>query len=251
MAKDVSAVRIVRASDRWHWRNEWLESWQSFPVTGNFDLAGNAHGLLMVNNEDTIDPGEGFDAHTHRNTEIITWVLEGTAVHKDSLGNSGEIRPGIVQRMSAGTGITHTERNGAGRLERQQLHVVQMWIPPDEIDRAPSYQESDITSDLRRNTLLPIASGMPKYRGDAAISFGNRYATLHVALLDPRHSINAPDALYGHVFVSRGQVEFEGQGLLQQGDAVRLTRTGGHRVSATDEGAELLIWEMHGTAINV
>lgn len=216
MAKDVSAVRIVRASDRWHWRNEWLESWQSFPVTGNFDLAGNAHGLLMVNNEDTIDPGEGFDAHTHRNTEIITWVLEGTAVHKDSLGNSGEIRPGIVQRMSAGTGITHTERNGAGRLERQQLHVVQMWIPPDEIDRAPSYQESDITSDLRRNTLLPIASGMPKYRGDAAISFGNRYATLHVALLDPRHSVNAPDALYGHVFVSRGQVEFEGQGLFSR-----------------------------------
>lgn len=125
--------------------------------------------------------------------------------------------------MSAGTGITHTERNGAGRLERQQLHVVQMWIPPDEIDRAPSYQESDITSDLRRNTLLPIASGMPKYSGDAAISFGNRYATLHVALLDPRRSVNVPDALYGHVFVSRGQAEFEAKASFS-----RATQCGSH-----------------------
>lgn len=251
MAKDDSAVRVIRSSDRWHWRNEWLESWQSFPVTGNFDLAGNAHGLLMVHNEDTVDPGEGFDAHTHRNTEIITWVLEGTVVHKDSLGNLGEIRPGIVQRMSAGTGITHSERNGAGRLERQQLHVIQMWIPPDEINREPSYQQSDLAADLDRNTLVPIASGMPRYSNDAAISIGNRYATLHVAVLDPGHSANIPDALYGHVFVARGQVDFEGQGLLQQGDAVRLTRSGGHRAVATSEGAELLVWEMYGTAINV
>lgn len=245
------AVRVIRGADRHHWRNEWLESWQSFPVTGNFDLAGNAHGLLMVNNEDTVSPGEGFDMHFHRNTEIITWVLEGSVVHRDSLGNEGTIHPGLAQRMSAGTGINHAERNGAGRSERTPLRVVQMWIPPDELNGDPSYQELDITTELAGNTLLPMASGMRKYKGDAAITFGNSYATLHVARLDAGKSVQVPDAPYGHVFLTHGQAELEDVGVLEHGDAVRLTATGGQRVTAADGGAELLVWEMHTVAVNV
>lgn len=244
-------VRVIRAAERWHWRNEWLESWQSFPATGNFDLAANAHGLLMINNEDTVNGGEGFDAHDHRDMEIITWVLEGSLVHKDSLGNESVIYPGLAQRMSAGTGIRHSERNGAGRQERQPLRVVQMWIPPDELGGAPSYQESDIGTELTGNALIPMASGMRKYRDDAAIMFGNSYATLHVARLDAGSAIEVPDAPFGHVFVTRGQAEFEDHGPLHTGDAVRLTATGGQRVTAADAGAELLVWEMHTIAVNV
>lgn len=244
-------VRVIRAAERWHWRNEWLESWQSFPATGNFDLAANAHGLLMINNEDTVDPGEGFDAHDHRDMEIITWVLEGTLVHKDSLGNESTIYPGLAQRMSAGTGLRHSERNGAGRQDRQPLRVVQMWIPPEDLGGAPSYQEADISTELAGNTLIPMASGMRKYRDDAAITFGNSYATLHVARLDAGSTVQVPDAPYGHVFVTRGAAEFEGSGLLGTGDAVRLTATGGQRITAGADGTEVLIWEMHTIAVNV
>ncbi|MGM7643336.1 pirin family protein [Nocardia sp. JW2] len=243
----VAQVQVIPGADRRYWRTEWLDSRQSFPVTGNFVLEDYAHGLLLVHNEDIVDPGEGFDTHQHRDTEILTWVLEGTVVHQDSAGNSGLIRPGLAQRMSAGTGILHSERNGAGWTERERLHVVQMWIPPDALGATPSYQELDVDGALRRNSLVPVASGMPRYRGDAAIGIGNRHATFHVARLDPGHSITVPDAPYGHVFIARGSVDYENHGALGQGDAVRLTATGGHRVTATTP-AEVLVWEMDAAA---
>ncbi|WP_280346973.1 pirin family protein [Nocardia neocaledoniensis] len=236
-------VRVIPGGDRAHWWNAWLDSRQSFPATGNFVLEDHAHGLLLVHNEDVVAPGEGFDTHQHRDTEILTWVLEGTVVHQDSAGHSGVIRPGLAQRMSAGAGIRHSERNGAGYRERDSLHVVQMWIPPDTPGVTPSYQELDIDGDLRGNALVPVASGMPRHRGAAAIGLGNRHATFHVARLDEGRSITVPDAPYGHVFVARGSVDFEDHGTLAQGDAVRLTAAGGHRVTAVTP-AELLIWEM-------
>ncbi|MCT6647109.1 pirin family protein, partial [Enterococcus faecalis] len=91
-------------------------------------------------------------------------------------GNESTIYPGLAQRMSAGTGLRHSERNGAGRQERRPLRVVQMWIPPEELGGAPSYQEADISTALAGNALIPMASGMRKYRDDAAITFGNSYA---------------------------------------------------------------------------
>ena len=236
-------VTVVPSADRRHWWNEWLDSRQSFPVTGNFDLAANAHGLLLVHNEDVVEAGEGFDTHQHLDTEIITWVLEGTVVHQDSAGNSGLIHPGLAQRMSAGTGILHSERNGAGRRERRNLHVVQMWIPPDTAGTTPSYQEGDINAELATGDLVTVASGMPKHRDSTAVLLGNRYAALHAVRLAPGQSITVPDAPYGHVFVAKGSVDYEDVGILEHGDAVRLTATGGHRVTAK-VGSELLLWEM-------
>ncbi|MGW3540107.1 pirin family protein [Nocardia niigatensis] len=246
MAVRESGVRVVPGAERRRWRNEWLDSRQSFPATGNFDLAANAHGLLMIHNEDIVDPGEGFDTHQHRDMEIVTWVLEGTVVHQDSAGHSGLIHPGMAQRMSAGTGILHSERNGAGLLERERLHVVQMWVPPHEPGTAPGYQELDITEQLTGNSLVAVASGIPRDRDRTAIVIGNRFAAFHVARLESGHTVQVPDAPYGHVFVARGSVEFEGSGVLTRGDAVRLTATGGQRITAI-EPSELLIWEMHTT----
>ncbi|WP_018178851.1 pirin family protein [Jongsikchunia kroppenstedtii] len=245
MAAD-ARVRVIRNGERSFWNNEWLQSRQSFPATGNFDLAANAHGLLMVHNEDIVDPGEGFDTHQHIDTEIITWVLEGSVVHQDSAGNSGIIHPGLAQRMSAGTGIMHSEKNGAGRYEKPALHVVQMWLPPDEPGITPSYQEMDIADELARDTLVTVASGMRRHRDETAITLHNRYAALHVARLETGSAVTNPDAPFGHVFVARGRVDFESAGTLEQGDAVRLTDTGGQSITAI-EPSEVLIWEMHAS----
>lgn len=238
------AIKVIYAGERIHWWNEWLDSRQSFPATGNFDLAANAHGLLLIHNEDRVDPGEGFDTHQHRDMEILTWVLEGSVVHQDSIGHAGAIYPGLAQRMSAGTGIRHSEKNGSSRAQRQDVRVVQMWIPPDEAGRAPSYEQLDISSELTGNRLVTLASGMAKH--DSAIRIGNRFAALHVARLEPGGSVLVPDAPFGHVFVSRGDVEFEGSGHLGQGDAVRLTDSGGQQITAV-EPAEVMIWEMHAS----
>ncbi|MFF0544522.1 pirin family protein [Nocardia thailandica] len=236
-------VRVIPAGQRWHWRNEWLESRQSFPATGDFVLAEHAHGMLLIHNEDTVAPGEGFDTHQHRDMEILTWVLEGTVVHQDSAGHSGLIHPGLAQRMSAGRGIRHSERNGAGYTERERLHVVQMWVPPDVAGVEPSYQEADVTEALRGGELVTVASGMPGRRSEAAIGLGNSHVSFHVARLAAGAEIEVPDAPYGHFFVARGAVDFEGAGALGQGDVVRLTSAGGRRVRAS-EPAEVLLWEM-------
>lgn len=236
-------VRVIRAADREHWRNEWLDSRQSFLATGNFDLAAHAHGMLMVHNDDVVDAGEGFDTHQHQNVEIITWVLDGTLVHQDSLGHSGLIYPGLAQRMSAGARILHSEKNGALRRDGTPLRVVQMWLPPDTAGGQPSYEELDVATELRDGALVTIASGMRRYRNTGAIGIGNSHAALHVARLHTGQSVTVPDAPYGHVFVARGDVELEGTGDLSHGDAVRLTATGGHRITARTP-SELLIWEM-------
>lgn len=234
-------ISHIPGEQRHHWWNEWLDSKQSFPATGNYDLAANAHGLLMVHNEDTVFPGEGFDSHEHRDMEILTWVLEGILEHTDSEGNSGLIRPGLIQRMSAGTGIRHTERNASSLTSRDKLRVVQMWIPPDADGRVPSYDELDVRDELASGELVCVASGMP---GRTGVRIGNRFVSLHVARLAPGQSITVPDAPFGHVFVADGSVVFEDIGDLDQGDAVRLTGTGGHRVTASTS-SEIMIWEMH------
>ncbi|MGV8875085.1 MAG: pirin family protein [Rhodococcus sp. (in: high G+C Gram-positive bacteria)] len=234
-------VAYIPADQRHHWWNEWLDSKQSFPATGNYDLAANAHGLLMVHNEDTVFPGEGFDSHQHQNMEILTWVLEGTLEHTDSEGNTGLIRPGLIQRMSAGTGIRHTERNASKLTSREKLRVVQMWIPPDTDGLSPSYEELDVREALASGQLVTVASGLP---GGDGVKIGNRFAALHVARLAPGQSILVPDAPFGHVFVSDGSAVFESVGNLTQGDSVRLTATGGHRVTASTT-SEIMIWEMH------
>lgn len=181
--------------------------------------------------------------------EIVTWVMQGSLVHQDSTGNNGVIYPGLAQRMSAGRGILHSEKNDSwtltgGETHSEPVHFVQMWVVPDESGRDPGYQQLEIDDELLRGGLITIASGMPEHRDQSAITIGNKYAALHGARLQAGESVQLPQAPYLHLFVPRGAVSLEGAGELLEGDAARLTATGGQRVTAT-EPSEILLWEMH------
>ena len=241
-------IDVHRGGDRLKTRVAWLDSKHSFSFGQHYDPDNTHHGLLLVNNDDIVAPGEGFDTHPHRDMEIVTWVLEGSLVHQDSIGHSGVIYPGLAQRMSAGSGILHSEKNDSWRLSGEihsnPVHFVQMWVAPDEPGSTPGYQQQEVEPDLAGGDLIAIASGMDRYRDFAAIGIRNRHAALHAARLQPGKPIVLPDAPFLHVFVTRGEVSMEGVGTLYAGDAVRLGNTGGQRIVA-QAPAEVLVWEMH------
>ena len=168
-------VDIRRADDRAKTKISWLDSKHSFSFGSHYDPDNTHHGLLLVNNDDIVKPGTGFDTHPHRDMEIVTWVLRGSLVHQDSTGHSGVIYPGLAQRMSAGRGILHSEKNDSWTLTGEQshsepVHFVQMWVVPDESGITPGYQQLEIDDELLRGGLVTIASGMPEHSDDAAIT---------------------------------------------------------------------------------
>ena len=246
-----SQVDIRRAESRFKTRIDWLDSKHSFSFGSHYDGDNTHHGLLLVNNDDIVAPGMGFETHPHRDMEIVTWVLQGQLVHQDSEGHNGVIYPGLAQRMSAGTGILHSEKNDAWRLtgaasHDDPVHFVQMWVVPDEGGIEPGYEQLEIDADLLAGGLVPVASGMSQHTDAAAIRIKNKYAALHAARLQTGGSVTLPDAPYLHLYVPRGAVTLEGAGELATGDAARLTGVGGQRVTAS-EPSEILVWEMHAT----
>jgi quercetin 2,3-dioxygenase len=243
-------VDVRRHDERFKTRLSWLDSKHSFSFSRHYDPRNTHHGLLLVNNDDIVRPGTGFETHPHQDMEIVTWVLQGSLVHQDSTGHSGIIYPGLAQRMSAGTGILHSEKNDSWRLpdggakHTEAVHFVQMWVVPDENLITPGYEQLEIDDVLLRGGLVPVASGMDQHDGAAAIRIKNKYAALYAARLAPGDTVELPEAPFLHLFVARGAVSLEGAGPLGEGDAVRFTATGGQRVTA-DEPAEILVWEMH------
>ena len=146
-------VDVRRAADRYRTRIPWLDSHHSFSFGPHYDPANTHHGLLLVNNDDVVAPGTGFDTHPHRDMEIVTWVLGGSLVHQDSTGHAGVIYPGLAQRMSAGTGILHSEKNDSWRLGGDRhvdpVHFVQMWVVP-EGERVLRVQPPDVGGEPLR-----------------------------------------------------------------------------------------------------
>ncbi len=234
-----ATVKIRRSADRAVTRAPWLQSRHSFSFGDHYEPDNTHHGLLLVNNDDIVAPATGFDTHPHRDMEIVTWVLRGALAHQDSAGNQGVIYPGLAQRMSAGSGILHSEKNDS---DTEPVHFVQMWVIPDETGISPGYQQSEIDADQLNDGLVTVASGMPGH--DAAITLHNRNAALHVARLQPGDTVTLPAAPHLHLFVANGRLELEGAGSLDEGDAVRFTDTDGRRLTAV-EPAEVLAWEMH------
>jgi redox-sensitive bicupin YhaK (pirin superfamily) len=246
-----SHVDVRRSAERFRTELGWLDSRHSFSFGYHYDPANTHFGLLMVSNDDEVVAGTGFDTHQHRDMEIVTWVLRGSLVHQDSAGHSGVIHPGLAQRMSAGSGIMHSEKNDSWRLTGEPPHdepvrFVQMWVVPDQAGIAPGYEQLDIADELRSGELVTVASGMPEHGDVAAIRINQRDAALHAAQLDSAGSTALPDAPYAHLYVASGTVELEGAGRLGAGDAARITAAEGQRVSAL-EPAEVLVWQMRSS----
>ncbi|WP_132994072.1 pirin family protein [Gordonia zhaorongruii] len=245
-------ITVIASGDRHHWSNEWLTSRQSFPGTGNYDLFGNAHGVLVMNNDDVVAPGEGLDAHQHQNMEILTWVLDGAVVHHDSAGYTATMRPGVLGRMTAGRGIIHSERNASTRSERRPLRVVQMWVAPQTDGLPPSHSEHDFTEALASGEPVVVASGRAEHTGPDVARIENRFAALHIARPHAGQPITLPGAPFGHLYVARGTVSIDVDGEhreLSEGDAARLTDSPNYQVipDAGGAGAEILFWEMHAS----
>lgn len=247
-------LNVRRAPERMATRISWLDSRHSFSFGGHYDPRNTHFGLLLVSNDDRVAAGAGFSTHPHRDMEIVTWVLDGELVHQDSEGHNGIIYPGLAQRMSAGTGILHSEINGTTVPAQSRggsapggpgtVHFVQMWVLPDTERIAPGYEQLDVNDALGSGGLVPVASG----RGhDAAISIRQRDAVLFAARISAGESVRVPTAPYVHLFVARGPVTLEGAGELVQGDALRISGADGQAVTAGSAGAEILVWEMHSS----
>ncbi len=232
-------MKIHRKNEAFHTQAGWLDSRHSFSFGHHYDPSNTHHGLLLVNNDDVIRAGTGFDTHPHRDMEIVTWVLDGELEHKDSQGHKGLIYPGLAQRMSAGTGIWHSEMNPSGQKD---VHLVQMWIIPDTESVKPTYEQLDINPELDKGGLVPIASG----RGhNAAIQIRQKGAVLWGGRLKAGEAAQVPEAPFAHVYVAKGSASLEGAGVLNAGDAVRLAGAGHPTLTADAKtGAEILVWEM-------
>ncbi len=231
-----ATIDVRKADTRPHTELGWLDSHHSFSFGHHYDRANTHHGLLLVSNDDRVAAGTGFSTHPHQDMEIVTWVLSGRLEHKDSEGNRGELYPGLAQRMSAGTGIWHSEMNPS---PTEDVHFIQMWVRPDTDRIEPGYEQKDINGELDKGGLQPIASGQGH---DAAITIHQRDAVLWGGRLKPGETVSVPDGANAHLFVADGQVELEGAGALAAGDAVRLVGAGEPELTAGEGGAEVLIW---------
>jgi redox-sensitive bicupin YhaK (pirin superfamily) len=228
-------VDVRPAASRFHTRLDWLDSWHSFSFGHHRDPTNVGHGLLLVNNDDVVRGGGGFGTHSHRDMEIVTWVLSGELAHRDSLGTDGVIYPGLAQRMSAGSGIAHSEMNASATAD---VHLVQMWVLPDAQGIEPGYEQRDLDDALTGGGLVPVASG----RGDdGAITIHQRDAVLSVGRLAPGEVVRVDDAPHAHVFVAVGDARL-GDAALATGDAARLTAAGSLELTAGVDGAEVLVW---------
>ena len=231
-------IDIRRADTRFATDAGWLESRHCFSFARHYDPSNTHHGLLLVSNDDIVAPRTGFDTHPHQDMEIVTWVLSGELEHKDTLGNKGLIYPGLAQRMSAGRGIWHSEKNNTSDAP---VHFIQMWVLPDTEGIDPGYQQLDINPELDKGGLVPIASG----RGhEAAIAIRQKNAVLWGGRLKPGETVSVPDDQFVHLYIAGGGANLEGAGYLEKGDAVRLSAAGAPKLTADpSSGAEVLIWQ--------
>ena len=242
------AFTVISGDDRMVTTTDWLTSRHGFSFGDHYDPDNTHFGALLAFNDEQVAPGEGFDLHHHQESEIVTWVVSGTLVHRDSAGHSGVLYPGLVQRMSAGTGVEHSERNdswpGLPGSGTEPVRYVQMWLMPDRHGLEPSYDQADVTDRLAAGELVPVASGDPD-RG-AAISVANAGATLFAARLSPGGTVELPTARFTHLFVVEGQAAATVEGesaTLNAGDAVRAVDA--ELMSITSgAGAEILVWSM-------
>ena len=228
---------LRRAQDRGHARHGWLESWHSFSFADYFDPRHMGFSALRVINDDVIAPAQGFGTHGHRDMEIITYVLAGELAHRDSIGNGSTIRPGDVQRMSAGRGVQHSEFN-ASRTD--PVHLLQIWIEPNVRGITPGYEEKHFGASDKRGRLRMIASP-DATDGTVAI---HQDARVYAGLFDAGESavLELAAGRSAYVHVARGSLSVNGQ-RLAAGDALKLTSAGAVEIADGDAG-EVLVFDL-------
>jgi redox-sensitive bicupin YhaK (pirin superfamily) len=232
-------IRLRPAASRGHANHGWLDTWHSFSFADYHDPAEMGWGPLRVINEDRIAPGRGFGTHGHRDMEIITWVLEGVLEHKDSLGNGAVIRPGELQRMSAGTGIMHSEFNPSPDAA---THLLQIWIEPNRVGVTPGYEQKPLPATELRGRLRLVASP-DGLEGSVTL---HQDARVYVARLEagekPEHTL-APGRL-AYVQVARGAIALDGLAL-EAGDGAKIAEESRLTLAATSP-AEILLFDLPG-----
>ena len=230
-------TELRRAHERGHAQHGWLDSFHSFSFAEYQNPDHMGFGPLRVINEDRVRPGMGFGTHGHRDMEIISYVLEGGLAHKDSMGNGSVIRPGDVQRMSAGTGVRHSEFNAS---DREPVHFLQIWIEPDQRGIAPSYEEKRFDDASKRGQWRLIASRDGR---DGSVLV-HQDADVYVARLEPgerlERKLDAKRRAYVHVI--RGDVRVNGR-TLASGDALKLERETQITLDEARE-AEVLLFDL-------
>jgi quercetin 2,3-dioxygenase len=229
-------IRIRRANERGHFDHGWLNTYHTFSFADYHDPAHMGFRSLRVINEDRVAPGQGFGAHRHRDMEIVSYVLEGALAHQDSMGNSGVIRPGDVQKMSAGTGVQHAEFNGS---KTEPVHFLQIWIHPERRDIPPSYEQKTFANEVKHGRLRLI--GSPDGR-EGSVSI-QQDVELYASVLDAggevRHALRSGRAAW--LQVARGELELNGA-RLSSGDGAAITDE--RELVIAGNGSELLLFDL-------
>jgi quercetin 2,3-dioxygenase len=230
-------LTVRKSEDRGVANFGWLDSKHTFSFGHYQDPAHMGVGPLRVINEDRVAAGRGFDAHGHRDMEIISYVLDGALEHKDSMGNGSVLRPGDVQRMSAGKGVVHSEFNGS---RTEPVHFLQIWIQPNEIGGAPGYEEKHFDAASKQGRLRLVASSDGR-EGSVSI---RQDAALYAGLLGTGDAVTQPLAAgrIGYVHVARGQLVVNGL-TLRAGDAVRVDDESAITLSQGQD-AEVLVFDL-------
>jgi redox-sensitive bicupin YhaK (pirin superfamily) len=230
-------ITIRKAKDRGHVNHGWLDTYHTFSFSSYFDPDHMGFRHLRVINEDVVAEGRGFPMHPHNDMEIITYVLEGALAHRDSMGNSSVIRPGEVQRMSAGTGVVHSEANPS---ETDPVYLLQIWILPEREGLEPSYEQKEFAADEKRGRLRLVASP-DGAEGSVTI---HQDARLYASLLEPGESVEHTLAEGRHAWiqVARGSVRVNGE-RLAPGDGASVSEPGSLRLTG-EESAEILLFDL-------
>ncbi len=230
-------IQVIPAAERYHFQSDWLSTYWHFSFDHYYDPNNVSFGPLRVFNDDTITPGGGFPEHPHREMEILTYVLDGQLEHRDSLGNRGVIGAGELQRMSAGTGIRHSEFNAS---KTEPLHLLQFWIHPAERGLKPSWEQKQFTREQRQSRLLPVASGRPL---DGALHI-HQDATVYISALraGDHPVLELASGRRAYVFVIDGSLALNGKPLAI-GDQARVENESRLELQAS-KAAELLLIDL-------
>jgi redox-sensitive bicupin YhaK (pirin superfamily) len=230
-------ISIRRSAERGGGNHGWLNTKHTFSFDQYYDPRFMGFRSLRVINEDWVAPGQGFPMHPHRDMEIITYVLEGALEHKDSMGNGSIIRPGDGQRMSAGTGVRHSEANPSAT---EKVHLLQIWILPDRQGHAPGYEQKAFPAEEKENKLRLIASSDGK---DGSVTI-HQDAKLYVSLLEPGQEVKHELSKGRHAWlqVAKGAVELNGQEL-GQGDGAAVSDEQALSIKGTQD-AEILLFDL-------